>query len=130
MDYWEKKIIAASLTDPKEILKKDKEIFKKLKIENAKLKEEVNALKKSNEALVKLVEVMEERIKKLSEELNIRSKYVYSYEHGGWVEKEALEMGKIKLSPSQPPHTTIDSINLQLAEILKMIERYRKKNEE
>jgi len=122
MDYWEKRIIAASMGDPKKILQKDKEIFKKLKEENEKLKLEVAKLSKNNEALVKLVNVMEEKIKKMSEEMNISKKYVYSYEHGGWVEKEALQQGRIELAPSS---ISVDSINLQLAEILKMIERHK-----
>ncbi|MEM5871657.1 MAG: hypothetical protein QW051_02170 [Candidatus Aenigmatarchaeota archaeon] len=128
MDYWEKKMIAASITDPRKILEKDKEIVRKLKEENAKLKDEVAKLKKNNEALVKLVEIMENKIKKLSEDLNFKQKYVYSYEHGGWIEKDALDKGKIELASSEPSYLTIDSINLQLAEILKMIEKHKSKD--
>jgi hypothetical protein len=121
-DYWEKRIIAASAGDPKKILKKDRELFKRLGAENAKLREEVRKLGKNNEALVRLVEVMEEKIRHLSEDLHISDKYTYSYEHGGWVEKDALQQGRIELAPSS---ISVDSINLQLAEILRMIERHR-----
>jgi hypothetical protein len=66
---------------------------------------------------------MEEKIKKLTEDMKTR--YVYSYEHGGWVEKEALDQGRIELAPSQ---LNIDSMNNQLAEILRMIERHKMKD--
>jgi len=122
MDYWEKKIAAASLGDPKKVLQKDKEIFKKLKLENTTLKLENTKLLKNNEGLVKLVELMEDKIKKLTEDM--RKNYVYSFEHGGWVEKNAMDQGRIELAPSQ---LNIDSINNQLAEILKMVERHRMK---
>jgi predicted nuclease with TOPRIM domain len=124
MDYWEKRIAAASMGDPKKILKKDQELFKKLRVENAKLREEVRKLGKNNEALVRLVEVMEEKIRDLTEDLHITDKYTYSYEHGGWVERGALQKGRVELAPSQ---LTVDTINLQLAEILRMIERHKMK---
>jgi hypothetical protein len=54
----------------------------------------------------------------------MKKNYVYSYEHGGWVEKGALDEGRIELAPSQ---LNIDSINNQLAEILKMVEKHRMK---
>jgi len=123
MEYWEKKIIAASVGNPKEVLKKDKDIFKKLKKENAVMKEELRKITKNNENLVKLVEVMEEKVRKLTEDMS--KNYVYSYEHGGWVEKEALDQGRIELAPSQ---VSVDSINNQLAEILRMIERCKMKD--
>ena len=125
MDYWEKRIAAASMGDPKKILRKDKEVFKRLRAENVKLREEVRKLGKNNEALVRLVEVMEDKVRKLTEDMNIAKNYVYSYEHGGWVEKGALQQGRIELAPSQ---LTVDSINLQLTEILRMIERHRMKD--
>lgn len=122
MDYWEKKIAAASIGDPRKVLSKDKELFKKLKKEREQLKLENVKLLKNNEGLVKLVELMEDKIKKLTEDM--RKNYVYSYEHGGWVEKNAMDQGRIELAPSQ---LNIDSINNQLAEILKMVERHRMK---
>jgi len=123
-DYWEKKIIASSMGDPKKILKKDQQLVKKMKVENSGLREQIRRLEKNNETLVQLVEIMEGKIKKLTDDLNISSKYVYSYEHGGWVEKEALQEGRVELAPSS---ISVDSINLQLAEILRMIERHKMK---
>ncbi len=123
MDYWEKKIAAASLTDPVDALRKDKKMVKDIKQELAGLREENRKLTKNNETLVKLVEVMEARIRDLRG--FFKDNYVYSFEHGGWVEKDALDRGKIELAPEQ---LNIDSINNQLAEILRMVERHKMKD--
>lgn len=120
LDYWERILAATSTEDPKEILKRDRKIFKKLTKDNAKLKEEVRKLAKNNKRFVRLVEVMEEKVRKLTED--VKRNYVYSYEQGGWIEKGLLKKGKIELTPSQ---LSVDSINNQLAEILRMIERHR-----
>lgn len=122
--YWKKKIAAASMDndDPKQILKRDKNLVKKLKTENAKLKEEIRKTSSNNAKLTKLVEMMEEKVKSLT--ADVKKNYVYSYEHGGWIEKGSMDRGKIEIAPSQ---LSVDSINNQLAEILRMIERYRVK---
>ncbi len=120
LDYWERILAATSTEDPKEILKRDRKIFKKLTKDNAKLKEEVRKLAKNNKSFVRLVKVMEEKVRKLTED--VKRNYVYSYEQGGWIEKGLLKKGKIELTPSQ---LSVDSINNQLAEILRMIERHR-----
>lgn len=120
LDYWERILAATSTEDPKEILKRDRKIFKKLTKDNTKLKEEVRKLAKNNKRFVRLVEVMEEKVRKLTED--VKRNYVYSYEQGGWIEKGLLKKGKIELTPSQ---LSVDSINNQLAEILRMIERHR-----
>lgn len=122
MDYWERKLTEASLDDPHDTLRKDKAIFKKLREENANLKEEVRRLSKNNEKLVKLAEIMEDKIKKLTEE--IKKNYVYSYEKGGWIEKKAMDRSKVEVAPSQ---LSVDTINNQLAEILRMIKNYKVK---
>ena len=120
LDYWEKILAETSTENPKEILKRDKEIFKKLSEENSKLKENLRKLTKNNEKFVKLVEVMEEKVRKLTED--VKKNYIYSYEKGGWIEKGSLDKGKIEFAPSQ---LSVDSINNQLAEILRMIEKHR-----
>lgn len=120
LDYWERILAATSTEDPKEILKRDRKIFKKLTKDNTKLKEEVRKLAKNNKSFVRLVEVMGEKVRKLTED--VKRNYVYSYEQGGWIEKGSLKKGKIELTPSQ---LSVDSINNQLAEILRMIERHR-----
>lgn len=122
MDYWEKKIAAATMGDPVQTLKKDRDLFRKLKAENDKLREENRKLMKNNGGLVKLVELMEEKVKNLT--IDMKKTYSYSYEKGGWMEKGALDEGRIELAPSQ---INIDSINNQLAEILKMVEKHRMK---
>jgi hypothetical protein len=122
MDKWEKRIAAASLDldRPQKILKRDMKAFKELREQNAKLREEVRKLNKNNEKFIKLVELLETKIKTLTEDVN--KQYVYSYEKGGWIEKGSLDKGKIEVAPSQ---LNIDTINNQLAEILRMIERHR-----
>ena len=122
MDYWEKKIAAAALGDPVKALKRDKDLFKQMKEENERLKEENRKLSKNNQTLVSLVELMEEKIKGLT--LDVNRNTTYSYEHGGWLDKDAMDKGKIELAPDQ---VNVDSINSQLAEILRMIERNRMK---
>ncbi len=120
MEEWERTLAATSQEKPEDILKRNMKMFKKLSGQNAKLREEIRKLTKNNEKFVKLVEVMEERIRKLTED--IKKNYVYSYEHGGWVEKGSLKKDKIELAPSQ---LSVDTINKQLAEILRMIEKHR-----
>jgi hypothetical protein len=120
MDYWEKKIAAASVTNPAETLRKDKDLFRKVKKDNDQLREENRKLVKNNDTLVKLVEFMEEKIKGLR--VDMKENYVYSYEHGGWLEKGALDKGRIELAPES---LNVDSINNQLAEILRMIEKHK-----
>lgn len=124
--YWKKKIALASMTDdPKDILRKDKKIVRKLKEENAKLKESMRKLERNNSNMVKLLEVMEERVRKLTED--VKKCYVYSYEQGGWVEKGSMDRTKVEIEGTEPPHLSVDSINNQLSEILRMIERYKMK---
>ncbi len=76
---------------------------------------------KNNQELAKLAEILEEKIMKLTEDM--RKEYVYSYEKGGWVEKGSIEKGKIEIAPSM---LSVDTINNQLAEILRMIRKHRK----
>ena len=118
----EKQTAKFSDEDPVKILERDKIIFSKLKKENEELKLEIERLLKNNRELTKLVEVLEEKVKKLTEDM--RKRYVYSYEHGGWVEKDALDKGKIELAPSM---LSVDAINNQLSEILRMIKKHRTK---
>lgn len=124
MDKWEKRIAAASLDldRPQKILKRDMKAFKDLREKNAKLREEVRKLNKNNEKFIKLVELLENKIKSLTEDM--KKQYVYSYEKGGWMEKGSIDKGKIEVAPSQ---LNIDTINNQLAEILRMIECHRVK---
>jgi len=120
--YWKRKIALASVDvdNPKEILKKDKKLVRNLKDENTRLKEDIRKLNNNNKKFIRLVEFMEAKIRKLTED--VKKNYVYSYEKGGWIEKGALDRGDIEIAPSQ---LSVDSINNQLAEILRMIERNR-----
>ncbi len=117
----EKKVLKFSKDDPKKVLERDRIIFSDLRRENEELKLEVEKLLKNNQELAKLAEILEEKIMKLTEDM--RKEYVYSYEKGGWVEKGSIEKGKIEIAPSM---LSVDTINNQLAEILRMIRKHRK----
>ncbi len=106
--------------DPVEILKKDRELVRKLKEENSELKEKVRKLFNNNRKLVELIELMEEKIKKMTDDM--RKRYIYSYEEGGWIEKEGIRKERVEIEPA---HLTVDAINNQLSEILRLIERYK-----
>lgn len=120
-EEFKRKLASLSVEDPKKILERDKIIFKRLRKENEELKLKVEKLLKNNQELAKLAEVLEQKIAKLTEDM--RKEYVYSYEKGGWVEKGSLERGKIEIAPSM---LSVDSINNQLSEILRMIRKHRK----
>lgn len=121
MREMEKQVAKFSKEDPRKILKRDKIIVSGLRRENEELKLQVEKLLKNNQKLAKLAELMEGKIKKLTEDM--RKNYVYSYEHGGWVEKGSLDRGKVEIAPSM---LSVDSINNQLSEILRMIKKTQK----
>jgi hypothetical protein len=116
----EKKVARFSRDDPKKILERDRIIVSELRRENEELKLELEKLLKNNQEFAKLVEALEEKLDKLTEDM--KKSYVYSYEKGGWVEEGALERGKIEIAPSM---LSVDTINNQLAEILRMIRKHR-----
>ncbi|NIO22765.1 MAG: hypothetical protein GTN38_01920 [Candidatus Aenigmarchaeota archaeon] len=120
-EFFKKKLARISSEDPRKVLKRDKIIVSDLRRENEELKLQIQKLLKNNQQLAKLAEVLEEKIMKLTEDM--RKNYVYSYEHGGWVEKESMDKGKVELAPSM---LSVDTINNQLSEILRMIKKQRR----
>jgi len=120
-EEFEKKLARLSSEDPKKILERDRIIVSELRRENDELRLEIGKLLKNNQELAKLAEILEEKIMRLTEDM--RKEYVYSYEKGGWVEKGSLERGKIEIAPSM---LSVDTINNQLSEILRMIRKHRK----
>lgn len=116
----EKKVAKFSDDDPEKILERDRIIVSEFRRENAELKLELEKLLKNNQQFANLVEILEEKINKLTEDMS--KTYVYSYEKGGWVNKGALERGKIEIAPSM---LSVDTINNQLSEILRMIRKHR-----
>jgi len=117
----ERQVAKFSKEDPKKTLERDRIIVSELRRENEELKFQVEKIMKNNQELAKLAEVLEGKIEKLTEDM--KKTYVYSYEKGGWVEKGALEKGKIEIAPSM---LSVDTINNQLSEILRMIKKHRK----
>jgi len=120
-EEFEKKLARLSNEDPKKILERDRIIVSELRRENEELKLEIEKILKNNQELAKLAEILEEKITNLTEDM--KKSYVYSYEKGGWVEKEALDKGRIEIAPSM---LSVDTINNQLSEILRMIRKHRK----
>jgi hypothetical protein len=120
-EEFEKKLARLSSEDPEKILRRDRIIVSELRRENEELKLEIEKILKNNQELAKLAEILEEKIKQLTEDM--KKSYAYSYEHGGWVEKGSLDKGKIELAPSM---LSVDTINNQLSEILRLIRKHRK----
>ena len=115
--------IEIEVEDP---VKKIEELRKKataLKIENEKLKKENTLLLRNNKNLVYLVEILEERIKKLNEDM-LRN-YIYSYERGGWILKDDADPRKLEVFNKR--EIRIEDINEQLEEILRLIEKHKKR---
>lgn len=119
-EYWKRRINLASGDDPEKLLEEDKKLFKKLRGENDRLREELRDLKKNNQKLVELAELMEDKVRKLTED--VKKNYVYSYEQGGWIEKGSMDKLKMEKPVSD---VSVNSINNQLSEILRMIEKLK-----
>jgi len=78
---------------------------------------------RNNSKFAELVLVLERRVKALTEE-NAKV-YKYSYEKGGWLEKDAADPKKLKIVKSR---VSVQEINSQLEEILRLI-RAHSRNE-
>jgi hypothetical protein len=109
--------------DPFSLLKRDKEVVSGLKKKNAELTERVNTLLETNNRMVELVEVLDEKIRKLNDDFAKR--YRYSYEDGGWIEIDGLRKRRIELE--RDPKVSITNINGQLEEIIRLLEKNKKK---
>jgi len=109
--------------DSIETLKKTKRLISRLKRENKILKEQIKPLLTNNKTLTELVEVLEEKILKFTEDRS--KKYVYSYEKGGWVEKDSIDKRKIELKEEK---LSLDKINEQLDEIIRLVKLHKVRN--
>jgi hypothetical protein len=94
--------------------------YRKMKDEIALLKNLNQLLTQNNQKFVELVETMRALVSRLCAEAG--KKYVYSYAEGGW--GEAGADGKMALALKK--EVTVDDINRQLAEIVRLIGRYGK----
>jgi hypothetical protein len=108
--------------NPIEILKEDRILISKIKRENKKLKKEVEILFKNNKTLVELVEILENKILNLTSDFE--KKYVYDYGNGGWKVEGSLDKEKMELDED----ITIGKINLQLAEMIKLMKNHKVKD--
>lgn len=104
-------------------LKKVKAILRDLKRENSKLKEEAKLLYRNNKAMEELVDVLEREMKQLKDQVDFAEKHVYSFDAGGWVGRGEADDKKLK--PKSFKKLTVQDINRQLDEILRLM-RYHK----
>jgi len=118
-----KRVVEILDDDSIRTLKKTKKLISKLKKENKILKEQIKILLRNNKTFTELVEVLEEKILKSTEFRP--EKYVYSYEKGGWAEKDSPNKGKIELKEEK---LSLSAINEQLSEIIRLIKLRKVRN--
>lgn len=94
--------------------------FSDIKKENDDLKKKTDPLIANNRKFSELVESMEEEIKRLRTEAG--KKYVYRYEQGGWGQINKIDREKLHLKKE----VTVDDINRQLNEIMRILKKYKK----
>ena len=106
----------------KNILQKNKNLILRMRKENEELSRKVRMIKENNSEFVKLVEVLESEILSLTD--NISDKYRYSFEDGGWVEKDTGRKAVLEEVFKNPD---INVINAQLEEILRLVKLHKKR---
>lgn len=107
--------------DPVTTLTKATRVFKVVKDELKDLREQNKALMINNQKFSELIERMEAQIKTLRADAG--KKYVYSYGGGGWGETGDIDTRKLYLKKKA---VNVIDINQQLAEIMKLLKRYKK----
>jgi len=132
VDDYEKKVLEILGEDPIEILERDKAIVAKLKKENERLKKEIKILMRNNKTLTELFQVLEEKFLnhiKIKTEKKSDEKYIYDYDRGGWIEKDALDVEKSKKKLELPEKDlNIHRINLQLDEVNRLMKLLKEKH--
>jgi hypothetical protein len=106
--------------DPVKTLSEARCIAKDLKERNRRLMDEIGMILENNERFAELVILLENKVKTLTEE-RIKS-YKYSFDKGGWVEKAAADREKLSMASHA---ISIEKINTQLEEILRLIKKHR-----
>jgi len=107
--------------DPVKTLSKAKHTFKAMKDELRNLREQNIALMTNNQKFAQLVESMEKQLKALRAEMG--RKYVYSYNAGGWGQMGDIDRTRLDMKKKT---VTVSDINNQLAEIMRLLRRYKK----
>ena len=119
-------IIADRITEekisPTDMLKRDRTIVLGLRGKNNELKTQVKELLVNNGKLVELIEILDERIKRLNDDMMRR--FHYSFIEGGWIETGSVARRNLELEDESG--VSVNDINNQLEEILKLINRYKK----
>ncbi len=108
-------------SDPVKTLAKSRSSIRELKASNRELSRRADLLLKNNSKFAELVILLERKVKELTEE---RSK-VYKYSYGrGWIEKDSADAKKLDIVKGE---VSVQEINGQLEEILRLINRHGKK---
>ncbi len=112
---------STSLKDPFYTFMHARLSYADMKKRSKNLQELVSSLITNNRRFSELVEAMGNEIQRLRVEAG--KKYVYRYEQGGWEEIGRAEGGKLHLKKKG---ITVDDINKQLREIMRLLEKYKK----
>jgi hypothetical protein len=112
--------ISASLTDPVSTIIHARMSYSDLRRESKELARKVKSLLDNNRKFSELVEAMEQEIKVLRTEAG--KKYVYKYGMGGWRQVGDTDYNKLHLKE----RVSVEDINAQLREIMRMLKRYEK----
>jgi hypothetical protein len=108
-------------SDPVTTLTKARSSIRGLKASNRKLSKRADLLLKNNSKFAELVMVLERKVKALMEE----QAKVYKYSYGrGWIEKDLADPKKLKIVKAD---VSVQEINAQLEEILRLIKRHSQK---
>ncbi len=111
---------SVSSGDPVTTLQKARHEYGSIKLEIKEMKEQNEALIANNRRFTELVEAMEKEINKLRSEAG---NYVYSFNAGGWGKIGDIDKTKLLMKKKT---VTVDDINKQLEEIMKLTKRYKK----
>ncbi len=107
--------------DPVTTLHRAERTFKSVRNELKDLRAQKEALIVNNQKFSQLVDAMEERLKTMRAEAG--GKYVYSYNAGGWGAIGDIDRTKLLMKKKV---VSVNDINRQLEEIVKLIKRYKK----
>ena len=95
--------------------------YAQIKKELQDIKDRIEPLLNNNQRFSELVEAMEAEIKTLR--MQSGKKFVYRYNQGGWGQVDDLDKSKLFI---QRKTATVDDINRQLMEIMRLLKKYKK----
>lgn len=115
-------VFSESMHDPLTTLINAKEKFLSLKQDKKRLEDHVKSLVINNNKFSELIQAMEGKIQRVKSAKKV--KYGYNYGEGGWGELVESDPEKLHLKKKK---VTADNINDQLLEIMRLLEKYKKK---